>query len=1316
MTLRLFKHRCSWLMRATLMACAFIAITVSVLVIATRYWLLPDIERFHDKITATIASAIGNPVTIGKIEGEWRGLQPSIKLTDFRILDAQQQAALVLPSIGTRVSWKTLLTGELRLASIEIDGAELLVQRNVSGKIFVAGIPISTQGSDSQLSNWLLRQPHLSASNALVVWVDDQREASALVLQQVNVRIENSLSQHRVSLRALPPEELATPLDLRGEFIGNDVAKLSEWQGQVFTQIDYTDVSAWKAWLNLPREFSRGRGALRGWLGVQGGKLASITADLDLHDVTTTLGDDVPEMVLLDLRGRAAWKAVQGGLEISTKNLAMRMQDGVELSPTDFYFRTTQSVQSESAAKLANNELRANVLQFETLVSLANFLPLDASLRGQLEQYGPRGKVTDLDAQWQGTVDQPLAYQIKGKFTDLALRQVSELPGFIGLTLEIDGSDEEGVATIDTQNLIVNAPKIMREPLFFDKAMGRINWQREGDEMAVHLIDGALENRDLAGHVQADYLTQAGTLGLLDLDAKLTRADLRSAARYTPLDGLNQQGGDWLNSSLLAGHSEDFHVRIKANLSDFPLRENNQAIFQIGGHVQDAVMEFDKTWPRIDNISGKFLIDGNTLQMKASTARTLNANLQNVTVTIPDLLSEHLLLKVNGEAVAANSEFLQYIQQSPVRGYVDGFTDHITASGEGKLNLQLGIPLTGTQPVKVDGLFSVQDADVALGAGIPLFSHSLGALSFTQSGMQVKNLTTKIYGGAATVNVSVDANATHATAQGRIDADEVRKTYFNALPNVLHGSTTWNADINVVNKSPQIVITSDLQGISASLPQPFNKAADETIPLRVELASLTSKLPVSAQKKSKKITPPQTTVGEAEPDVITAQLGDLLTAKFLRRPESGVMLVKHGMVNFGDASKPLSNEAVSAKAGVWLTGSLPTLSLQGWEQLHAETENSNSAMPIAGANLRIGKLTGYGINFHDLQVDALKRGDGLSAQLSGNEVNGEIVWQPHAVATDTEPSHSINGKLTAHLKSLLWQSAAKPATAEAAKPLDIPPPGSLPALEVDIDNLQFAGKQIGRIDLVGHPEGKDWRLRRLHVNNPDGELTGEGVWHEDELSKMNSQVNLTLQINDAGKVLARSGYPDTVKDGSGKLTANLSWQGAPSQFNLATLNGALNLDTDKGRFIQMDPGIGKLLSVLSLQALPKHLTLDFNDVFRQGFQFDSIKGNVAIKNGMMDTQDFSIDGSSAKVTMKGNVNLNDTTQNIRVKVLPTVGSTVSLIGAIAISPVVGLGALVANKVLGNPLDKLASFEYNISGTWNDPNVVKLGSEKVKKTK
>ncbi|MEJ1959114.1 MAG: AsmA-like C-terminal region-containing protein [Nitrosomonadales bacterium] len=73
-------------------------------------------------------------------------------------------------------------------------------------------------------------------------------------------------------------------------------------------------------------------------------------------------------------------------------------------------------------------------------------------------------------------------------------------------------------------------------------------------------------------------------------------------------------------------------------------------------------------------------------------------------------------------------------------------------------------------------------------------------------------------------------------------------------------------------------------------------------------------------------------------------------------------------------------------------------------------------------------------------------------------------------------------------------------------------------------------------------------------------------------------------------------------------------------------------------FLKIDAG-GKLLSILSLQALPKRITLDFTDVFSNGFAFDSIKGTAQIKQGVLTSDNFSISGSSAKVTMLGQVGL-----------------------------------------------------------------------------
>jgi uncharacterized protein YhdP len=250
------------------------------------------------------------------------------------------------------------------------------------------------------------------------------------------------------------------------------------------------------------------------------------------------------------------------------------------------------------------------------------------------------------------------------------------------------------------------------------------------------------------------------------------------------------------------------------------------------------------------------------------------------------------------------------------------------------------------------------------------------------------------------------------------------------------------------------------------------------------------------------------------------------------------------------------------------------------------------------------------------------------------------------------------------------------------------------------------GKHIGHFELIGHPEKQDWRLRRLNITNPDGTLVGDGVWSDVE-GQPKTQLNLILDISDAGKILGRSGYPNTVKGANGRLVADLSWAGTPDEFSYATLNGSLKLNTGKGQFLKMDTGAGKLLSVLSLQDLPKHISLGFTDVFSEGFQFDTINGNATIRDGVIESQDFHIYGSSAKVTMNGNVDLNNETQDLRVRILPTLGDSVSMIGAFAISPAVGIGSLIVNKVLGDPLDKLASFEYNVSGSWRDPDVVKV---------
>lgn len=1288
---RILWHSFNWLTRVAIICVGTLALIMAFGIIALRYWLLPGIEQYHEKITASLTQAIGRPVTIEKIAGDWQGLNPRLSLVNFSVLDEQKHPALMLPSVKVSVSWLSLLTAELRLANLEIDRPELLIRRNEEGKLFIGSVELQAQknagGGSYDFADWLLHQSRMVARNALIVWVDEQRGAKPLILENVDVRIENLLKHHRFAMRAVVPAELASPIDVRGDFHGRSFSDMSTWRGQVFTQLQYANITAWRPWFDLPHEFSRGHGALRGWLDVTAGKVSRLQVDLGVRDVATKLADDVPEMMLRNLQGRATWHALTGGFELETKKLTMQLENGVSLPTTDLYL----NILDAQARQPASGEIRANLLQLETLVSLINFVPVPANLRAELDAYAPRGKVENLHAQWQGTPQHLNSFTLSGKFENMALRQVGKMPGFSGLTADINGNQDSGKLHIDSRQLHVDAPDILRESLEFHTLRSNASWQHLDKELLVDVKELAVSNTDVEGKAHGSYRTSPDSRGILDLTVDLSRADMRQVARYTPLIVTKRLLSDWLHDALLAGDSNDFHLRILGNLKDFPFDQSQNDQFEISANFQNGAVRFAKEWPIVEQVKGKFLMRGKRMEISSDDAQSATVSLHNISVELPDITTHKPSLEIKLQGAADTSNFLAYVQHSPIRGYSKGFTDAIQAQGAGALDLAIRIPDLNDARVEVDGVFSILNNEVDLGGRIPVMNKANGELRFTQQGFQTHQMTAEILGGPARIDVkTTPSGGVVGALDGKANLDALRLKHSPPLLAYLHGETAWNAAITSAKNTLAVNIDSTLQGVASTLPVPFNKSKDDTLPLSIAVNSGET-----------------TGTSKAETNIAVG-LGQLLSARAVQKNQNGVDTLKRATINFGGQEKWPEQD------GVWLIGSLPELSVQGWKDVFGKT-NEPSAAPanlpgLSGADVRIAKLTGYGYTLKDLHVTANQHGDDVAMQLEGPTVNGEVIWQPHGFQNAS--------KLSAHLKNLYWVTDAATIGNVSNQPDDTPAsvlqPGMLPTLEVTIDELQVNGKHLGRAELAGHPETDAWLLQRFMLANPDGSLSGDGVW-SGGAGNPRTKVNMALEISSAEKILSRSGFPDTVKDGSGKLTANLAWVGAPEAFNLNTLAGTLKLEAGKGQFLKIDPSVSKLLgvlSVLSLQALPKHITLDFKDVFSEGFQFDSIKGNALIQSGSMTTQDFHIDGSAGKVLMRGNVDLINETQDLHVEFLPSIGSGISLVGVLVINPVVGISAFVVDKILGNPLDKLVSFEYNVTGTWAEPNVSKVGEKSI----
>ena len=150
---------------------------------------------------------------------------------------------------------------------------------------------------------------------------------------------------------------------------------------------------------------------------------------------------------------------------------------------------------------------------------------------------------------------------------------------------------------------------------------------------------------------------------------------------------------------------------------------------------------------------------------------------------------------------------------------------------------------------------------------------------------------------------------------------------------------------------------------------------------------------------------------------------------------------------------------------------------------------------------------------------------------------------------------------------------------------------------------------------------------------------------------------------------------------------------SPLSLDYASMGGSANLNLENGQFLKADPGLAKLLGVLSLQALPRRLTLDFRDVFSEGFAFDFIRGDVSVAQGIARTNNLQMKGVNAAVLMEGQADIERETQALKVVVVPEINADSASLIASAINPVVGLTTFLAQWVLRRPLSEATTQEF-----------------------
>jgi len=519
--------------------------------------------------------------------------------------------------------------------------------------------------------------------------------------------------------------------------------------------------------------------------------------------------------------------------------------------------------------------------------------------------------------------------------------------------------------------------------------------------------------------------------------------------------------------------------------------------------------------------------------------------------------------------------------------------------------------------------------------------------------------------------------ATRIVARGRIAAEALARVTKEPLLKRLAGRTAYTAEVTVRDGAVEARIESTLEGVASDLPSPLRKAADESLPLVVEdRAGGTIRM-------------------------LSLRLGQILSAKASRSTARGQpdRWQRVGLA-FGPGQAVLPD-----RDGITVTGTVAQFDFGQWQDLLSpapppasqrgqEPAASAPGLQASAVDVQVERMAAFGRDFHAVGVHARREGAGWGIVLTGPELSGKATWLSEG-----------KGKLIARLDNFTVPAATPPLT-RSEPSQDKSGRSELPALDVVAERFVVRGHTLGKLEVSALNEGRDWRLERLRLAQPESTLEATGVWRS---VPTQSRTSLKIQLNstDAGKLLASMGYVDMVKRAPTQIKGDIAWDGSPFDFSPPTLDGSLRMDSKSGQFLKVDPGVGKLLGLISLQSLPRRIKLDFRDIFSDGFAFDSIGADVGVTRGILRTENFEMKGPAAKVTMKGDVDLRNETQNVVVRVQPSLGEGVALATGVALGPVVGAATLLAQKLLKNPLDKILSYEYSVGGTWSDPKVSKV---------
>lgn len=1249
---------------------AALVVSLAVASVALRL-ALPGLDARRGAIERAAGAITGIPVRIERLRADWRGAFPSVVADGVTLGGDDAPSALRFAHAEVDIALLASLSRrEPVLERLALEGVELTVRREADGRFVIAGLPPRR----TAFLDWLLRQRDVSVSDADLVFEDRLRDTPPqrfenlfLALRGGREPVLQAMLDGASALGTAPRLELRRGADggteLRAALEGVAPGPLLAFAGRdtdAAAKLHSVDGRVWLRW----RDGALGRVAF------------DLRANLAPGADTAGFGPRTLEVAGVASPGDAGWRARLARLRAGPSAGPVRDADT---------FVEVSGLPATPRVALHTERLALDLLD---ALGVATPAPPRARLRGELH---------GLRAVWQRAGNGQPAFYAAGQIRLGRLGRQAPLPAFERIEAGFALNASAGALAFDGGGFVVEDAERLVAPLEFSGLTGILRWQREAAGDGTDAQAGwRLATTGLEGEVAAMPFQLAGHASLApgrrprtELTLELGAADLARLPLLLPRGALKERAETWFRRAFRAGQLTRLQAELRGDLARFPF-DAGEGVFSLDFALADTELEYSDKWPVVSGVAGRGAVAGRHFAASLDEGRFFSSPARDVRLAIADLFNPKPVLTGGGSVRATPADAIAMIEQSPL---AQGPLRKLTALAvEGPLDLELAldIGLKRGERKSVSGTLRLDGNSLRTPEGVELRALR-GEIAFTRERWQGEGISGEYDGAPVSLALEGRGPATAPDAgtelrmEGSADAAQIVRQLERYAPllhgvlarserlGALSGRTAWRATLRLpaapADTEPpprRLRIDSNLVDLAIDLPWPLGKTAGEARRLRID-AELGG-------------------VGER---VHRLSLDDTVHVRVDReRRADGTYRALRTDIAFG-------TEAEARKDGIHLHGDLAELPLAEWTSLLARgLPPAQGAPQPVSFDARVRRFRIIGQTFEDVRIEG-RRDDAWRATLASARLAGTV----------TAPLRLDSAPLTLNLERLWLEKV------ESKDKPELVDPRRIPTVALACASFRYGTIDFGSASMATERVTDGQRLKSLVFTNPAFQASATGDWWLRERVH-ESHFNISLKGRTLRDVLTAFAFDaKNIDGGPTELRVKADWPGMPSEFTLARLDGSLGLEIGKGRFLDIEPGGGRIFGLLSLQTLPRRLSLDFSDLFSKGFAFDRIEGVFELDNGDAYTNNLFMEGPSAKVEISGRTGLAAKDYDQRAVVTPALSDSIPIASALFGPAGIGVGAAIylgqkVFKQVPEQVDRFLRREYTIKGPWSDPVIEK----------